>query len=347
MMRLLLLFGLCLCVTACCNAQDADVLRIAFYNVENLFDTDDDSLTQDEEYLPSGIRGWTPTRFWAKAGNIARVLAVLDFPALVGIGEVENAVCLSKLTRASPLKTAGYAFVHYDSPDPRGIDVALLYNPYLFTPLHHRPLRISFPGLPDKKTRDVLYVCGVLYGVDTLHVYVCHFPSRLGGEKATDELRCYVASCVRTHIDSVLATSPAAKVVVMGDFNDYPDSKSLLLLVNGANAETGANTETGANASKAGAASKRMVNLMNRCQKASVNGTHKYQAEWGYLDQVLISDSLMPLLTSIRVCDNSFLLEPDKGWMGVKPFRTYNGMVWQGGYSDHLPVVMTLRKTLP
>jgi len=336
MSRLLLIFCLFLCVTACCNGQE-ETVRIAFYNVENLFDTDDDSLTQDEEYLPSGIRGWTPTRFWNKAGNIARVLAVLDFPALVGMAEVENDACLSKLTRASPLKTAGYAYVHYDSPDPRGIDVALLYNPYLFTPLRHHPIHIEFPDNPDKKTRDVLYVCGVLFGVDTLHVYVCHFPSRLGGEKATESLRCYVASCIRAHIDSVLAVSPAAKVVVMGDFNDYPDSKSLQLLVNG---RKGGAVST--------AVSGRMVNLMDSGKVTTVkgtkaNGTHKYQAEWGYLDQVLVSDSLVPLLASIRVCDNAFLLQPDKTWFGEKPFRTYNGMVWQGGYSDHLPVVMTIR----
>jgi endonuclease/exonuclease/phosphatase family metal-dependent hydrolase len=342
----LLLFSLLLIVTSCCHAQDAEGLRIAFYNVENLFDTDDDSLTQDEEFLPWGIRGWTPTRFWAKAGNIARVLAVLDFPALVGLAEVENAACLSKLTRTSPLKTAGYSFVQYESPDARGVDVGLLYNPYLFTPVYHTPLRISFPENPEKKTRDVLYVRGFLYGFDTLHVYVCHFPSRLGGEKATEALRCHVASRIRAHIDSVLLRSPAAKVVVMGDFNDYPDSKSLRLLVKG---------------TKGGAISGRMVNLMDNARvgqkgstakgsngkSAAVKGTHKYQADWSYLDQFVVSDSLDALISIVRVCNNSFLLEPDKRWLGEKPFRTYNGMVWQGGYSDHLPIVMELRSSQP
>lgn len=331
MVRELLTVGLFLFVLVSCSGQK-EVVRIAFYNVENLFDTEDDSLTQDEEYLPAGIRGWTPTRFWNKAGNIARVLAVLQFPALVGMAEVENAACLDKLTRVSPLKTAKYAYVHHDSPDPRGVDVCLLYNPYLFTPLHHQPIRITFVDNPGKKTRDVLYVRGVLYGVDTLHVYVCHFPSRLGGEKATESLRCQVATYIRAHIDSVLARSPAAKVVVMGDFNDYPDSRSLQLLVKGA---------------KGGRASTEMVNVMNRCKGTAVKGSHKYQSDWGFLDQFVVSDSLAARITSVRVCDNAFLLQPDKAWFGEKPFRTYNGMVWQGGYSDHLPVVMELKANMP
>ncbi len=338
MVRLLFFFCLLLCMPACCHGQDEGV-RIAFYNVENLFDTDDDSLTQDEEFLPSGIRGWTPTRFWKKAGNIARVLAVLQFPALVGMAEVENAACLSKLTRASPLKTAGYSYVHHDSPDPRGVDVGLLYNPYLFTVLFHCPLRISFPDNPAKKTRDVLYVSGILYGVDTIHVYVGHFPSRLGGEKATESLRCHVAACVRAHIDSVLTCSPAANVVVMGDFNDYPDSKSLQLLVQGRKGETVSGVLSGG-----------MVNLMDKSKllkRSTVKGSHKYQADWGYLDQFVVSDSLAARISTVEVCDKAFLLQPDKAWLGEKPFRTYNGMTWQGGYSDHLPIVLTLRTSQP
>lgn len=333
------------CLPIACRSQEADELHIVFYNVENLFDTEDDSLTNDEEFLPWGIRGWTPTRFWNKIGNIARVLAVLDFPVLVGVAEVENAGCLSRLTRASPLKTAGYAFVHYDSPDARGVDVGLLYNPYLFTPGFHQPIRIAFPGQPDKKTRDVLYVRGELFGVGEMHVFVAHFPSRLGGEKATDALRYHVASCIRSRIDSVLMCSSDAKIVVMGDFNDYPNNRSLQLLVRG---EQGGGTASATASSTS--VSGGMVNVMNKSKllkRSRVKGSHKYQAAWDYLDQFVVSDSLAVLVSAVKVCDRDFLLQADKRWLGVKPYRTFDGMTWKGGYSDHLPIVLTLQPSRP
>jgi predicted extracellular nuclease len=300
-------------------------LRLAFYNVENFFDCEDDSLTADEEFLPGGLRGWTPTRFWQKAGHISRVMAYLRFPALVGLAEVENAGCLRRLTLVSPLKQAGYAFVHKESPDPRGIDVALLYNPYLFQPLHDTVLVARFDKNPTKRSRDVLVVKGLLHGVGVLYVFVCHLPSRLGGEKATSPLRRQVARGMRVYVDSLLKDNPQAMVLIMGDFNDEADSPSLAL-------------ELGSGSS--------LYNLTVPMRDQGVKGTHKHQANWGFLDHLLVSQALLSRVDTAVVADPPFLLQADKTWLGIKPFRTYHGMVWQGGYSDHLPLYLDV-KTKP
>lgn len=297
-------------------------LRLAFYNVENFFDCEDDSLTADEEFLPGGLRGWTPTRFWQKAGHISRVMAYLRFPALVGLAEVENAGCLSRLTLVSPLKQAGYAFVHKESPDPRGIDVALLYNPYLFQPLHDTVLVARFDENPTKRSRDVLVVKGLLHGVGVMHVFVCHLPSRLGGEKATSPLRRQVARSMRVYVDSLLKVDPQAMVLIMGDFNDEADSPSLAL-------------ELGSGSS--------LSNLTLPMRDQGVKGTHKHQANWGFLDHLLVSQALLSRVDTAVVADPPFLLQADKTWLGIKPFRTYHGMVWQGGYSDHLPLYLDVK----
>jgi predicted extracellular nuclease len=302
----------------------AQPLRLAFYNVENFFDCEDDSLTADEEFLPGGLRGWTPTRFWQKAGHISRVMAYLKFPVLVGLAEVENEACLSRLTRASPLKQAGYAFIHRESPDPRGIDVALLYNPYLFQPLHDTVLVARFDGQPTKRSRDVLVVKGYLYGVDTLHVLVCHLPSRLGGEKATSPLRRQVARTMRVYVDSLLTINPQTMVLIMGDFNDEADSPSLAV-------------ELGRESS--------LFNLTLLMRDQGIKGTHKHQSDWAFLDHILVSPALLERLDTVVVADPPFLLQTDKTWLGIKPFRTYHGMVWQGGYSDHLPLYLDVKST--
>lgn len=310
-------------------------VRLAFYNVENFFDCDDDSLTADEEYLPGGLRGWTPTRFWKKAGHIGRVLAYLRFPVLVGLAEVENAACLYRLTRVAPLKQAGYAFVHHESPDPRGVDVALLYNPYCFQPLHDTVLTTRFEGLPDKRSRDVLAVKGYLFGFDTLHVLVCHLPSRLGGEKATDPLRRQVARQMRHYVDNLLRVNPNACILVMGDFNDTADRPSLAVelgAVHPSVAPTAGNCPS-------------LFNLTLAMTPRRVKGSHKHQAHWGFLDHLLVSPALRARVDTAGVGEPAFLLRPDPTWLGIKPFRTYHGMQWQDGYSDHLPLFLELRQS--
>ncbi|MDD3194359.1 MAG: endonuclease [Paludibacter sp.] len=332
----LLLIGVA--ITAVLSAQVADslsshsksVFRVMCYNVENLFDLDDDSLTRDEEYLPGQLRGWSYTRYRRKQVNIARAIVSCGWepPALVGLCEVESQQALKDLTCYSPMKSLNYRFVHYESPDARGIDVALLYQPLFFRPLFHKPVAICFPHAPLTRTRDILYVMGKIPTGDTLHCFVCHFPSRLGGELNSEINRTFVASVLRREVDSLQRISTATNILIMGDFNDYPDNNSLCKV-------TGA-----VEVDKEGD----LVNLMFPLHRAG-KGSHKYEGKWGMLDQLIVSRPLLNPASGLYtypdkagIMENSFLLEEDTKYFGFKPFRTYNGMKYHGGYSDHLPV---------
>lgn len=331
-MRLLfsLIFGWCLCNTLFAGS---DKFRVVFYNVENFFDCQDDTLKQDEEFLPGGLRGWSQARFYAKAGKIARVLASIGengFPDLVGMAEVENDHCLNLLTRYSPLKNAGYSYIHEESPDLRGVDVCLLYNRYRFTVLKHQALRIVFPEDTIRKTRDVLFVTGLTSGGDTLHLFVCHFPSRLGGQARSESSRRYVAASLRQQTDSILRQNQCAKILIMGDFNDYPDDVAI-------------HKELGAGLSPPVSNSPALFNLMSGFLHKPDVGTHKNQGEWGCLDQMIVSTSLFCQVVTTAIFAPDFLLTEDVPNLGKKPFRTYEGMRFSGGYSDHLPVWTDIR----
>jgi len=183
--RIVLAITICLlsAIKLCC--QEKHNFKIVSYNVENYFDCVDDSLTDDKEYLPSGLRAWNTTKYKKKQTNIGKVICSIggwETPALVGLCEVESEKCLSDLTRYAGLKNLKYKFLHHESPDARGVDVALLYQPYLFKPIHNEAIHINFPHYPEIKTRDILFASGIVPSGDTLHVFVCHFPSRLGGE---------------------------------------------------------------------------------------------------------------------------------------------------------------------
>jgi len=309
-----------------------DGFRVVFYNTENFFDCRHDSLKSDEEFLPGGIRGWTPTRYFRKAGNIARVLAAIGedkFPDIVGLAEVENDACLKTLVYSSPLKNAGYSFLHEESEDTRGVDVALLYNRYMFQLLGHQVLRIVFEGELAKKTRDVLHVWGKTASGDSLHLYICHFPSRLGGETESETYRRQVASQIRCSVDSVFTQYPSANILIMGDFNDYPSNKSLLVDLHAMDPSKEPLLGN-------------LYNLLLPMDGVPGVGTNKHLSEWGILDQLIISTNLLSKTTGAHIFSPDFLLLEDERWLGKKPFRTFNGMVYQGGYSDHLPVWLDL-----
>lgn len=311
--------------------NEGSVFRVMSYNVENLFDLDDDSLTRDEEYLPGGLRGWNYSRYRQKLIHIGRVLVAggWDPPALVGLYEIESRQAMMDLSRYSTVKNLGYRFVHYESPDARGIDVALLYLPELFRPVNHHPVRIVYPHAPASSTRDILYVSGTVPTGDTLHVFVCHFPSRLGGELESEDNRVFVASVVRSRVDSLFLQHQQPNIVIMGDFNDYPDNQSMKEILGAMHPRD----TTGD-----------LVNLMYLPHEAG-KGTHKHAGEWGALDQIIVSRKLLDNNSRFRTFTSEatilslpFLLEEDKKYLGFQPFRTYNGMKYQGGYSDHLPV---------
>lgn len=328
-MKIILLFFL---VAVSVASYGRDGFRVVFYNVENFFDCRHDSLKSDEEFLPGGIRGWTPSRYFRKAGNIARVLAAVGedaFPEIVGMAEVENDACLKTLVASSPLKNAGYSFVHQESEDARGVDVCLLYNRYAFQLTGIDALSTQFDAEPTKKTRQVLHVWGRTSDGDSLHLFVCHFPSRLGGETESETYRQQVARRVRSAVDDLFSKQPMANIIIMGDFNDFPSNVSM------------SNELRALDPSKephAGA----LYNLMLPLEGQPGVGTNKHQSEWGILDQLIVSANLLPKTKGACIFGPDFLLLPDERWLGKKPFRTYNGMVYQGGYSDHLPVWLDL-----
>lgn len=329
-MRTFLLACIFCFTTFLCFARDG--FRVVFYNTENFFDCTHDSLKSDQEFLPGGIRGWTPARFFRKAGNISRVLAALGddaFPEMVGLAEVENDACLKTLVHVSPLKNAGYAFVHEESEDARGVDVALLYNRYRFQVLGHEAISIRFQGEPTKKTRQLLHVWGKVSSGDSLHVYVCHFPSRLGGETESETYRRQTAQRLRSSVDSVFEGHPRANILIMGDFNDFPSNLSLAR-------ELRALDPVGSRADG------QLYNLMLPLDGMPGIGTNKQQSDWGILDQLIVSENLLAKTSGAHIFSPDFLLLEDDRWLGKKPFRTYNGMVYQGGYSDHLPVWLDL-----
>ncbi len=210
------------------NTENRD--RIMFYNVENLFDIYNDSLTNDDEFTPEGERRWNNYRFYKKLNNLSKVIISIgewDPPAVVGLCEIENRFVLNKLIYETPLKNFDYKIIHSESPDRRGIDVALLYRKSKFEPLFYYPVRINFPGDTLSKTRDILYVKGVFSGIDTAHLFINHWPSRYGGYEDSKTKRLFVASVLRNKIDSIFFTEMNPGIIIMGDFNDEPWDESI------------------------------------------------------------------------------------------------------------------------
>ena len=300
----------------------SSLLTFMELNCENLFDTRHDSLKNDLEFLPDGSYKWTPYRYWAKLNHLGQeIVAQSDpVPDFVAMCEVENDSVMFDLTKRSLLRNAGYEYVMTSSPDERGIDVALLYQPASFALLHSHSIRIK--PLPDTRpTRDILYASGLLITGDTLHVFVVHAPSRRGGEQASRPYRLQVASQLAEAVDSVYAISRDAKIIIAGDFNDYADSPALQYLYE-----------------------HHLINITADAQGShGAKATYRWHGEWRSLDQILCSPSLAARKQSSVIGDLPFLLEDDEKYGGKKPYRTYLGPRYLGGYSDHLPLVVQLK----
>ena len=305
-----------LCLAFPALAQES--FRILFWNTENLFDCKDDPKKNDNEFLPDATRRWTYFRYRDKVKNLAKaIIASGDeyVPDLVGLCEVENDSCLYDLTRRSPLKEAGYRYVMTDSPDQRGIDVALLYQRGSFKLLQHQSIRIPFKQVKKAPTRDILHVVGKVVSGDTLDVWVVHYPSRRGGKAKSEPYRLLVAEILKHAVDSVMQVRQNPNVVIMGDFNDGPSSPVMKKLCSDG----------------------RLVNLM----QGKKEGTYRYRGAWEILDQFLVSENVRT--KNAEVLQHPFLLEEDEKYGGNKPFHTYNGMRYQGGFSDHLPIILDLQ----
>ena len=295
-------------------------LTLVELNCENMFDCQHDSLKDDTEWMPDGKRKWTPARYWRKLNHIGQEILSCQqegVPDLVALVEVENDSCLFDLTRRSLLRGAGYEYLMTQSPDVRGIDVALLYQPMTFRPICYDYLDVK-PLEGMRPTRDILYVKGETLLGDTLHIFVVHAPSRYGGEKQSRPNRQLIAD----RLMSVVRQLPAdAKVIIAGDFNDGATDPALRFLEdNGLHNVTA--KATGSHGAKA---------------------TYRYQGVWQSIDHVFVSTVLLNSVEQSFINDAPFLLEEDKKYGGVKPLRTYNGYRYQRGFSDHLPLVVRFR----
>jgi len=314
---------------------------IAFYNVENLFDTEKDSVKNDGDFTPEGFYHWTNKRFYKKINDIAKVFLSINGwepPDIIGLAEIENANVLKKLCYTTGLKEYHYRYVHFDSPDSRGVDVALLYRKNRVEITESYPVSVVFPFEPASKNRDLLYVKAVI-AIDTLHLFVNHWTSRFGGAGVTIPKRNYYAQLLRAKADSLLHLNPNANIIIMGDFNDYPTDESMTKYLQAKNY-------------KKEAAQGTLFNLMfSVIDKGKNCGTHKTQEFWGCLDQFIVSKSLMEGKNGWKVekgeaCiyDATFLLVSDEKYGGEKTFRTYLGPKYLGGYSDHLPIKILLSR---
>jgi predicted extracellular nuclease len=312
--------------------------RIAFYNTENFFDTRDDSLTADDEFTPGGARHWNYSKYKTKVNNLYKTVIALGTwnpPDLVGICEVENKQVLTDLVDNTPLSKYNYRIIHANSPDKRGIDVALIYNSDRIRVLQSRYFGVGKAGL---FTRDILY-CKARLGDDTCHFLINHWPSRSSGQLETEPDRLAAASRLRSIVDSLFSVCRKTKIVIMGDFNDEPWDMSLFQALK-------AKTDTRI------AQSDYLYNLSRAPEGGKLKGTVKFRGEWSLFDQVIVSGSLLESLKGLHVhpgdyhiFGESFLLEPDEQYNGFKPFRTYNGYKYQGGFSDHLPVYLDITFT--
>jgi len=325
-----------------CPPITSQNVSILFWNVENLYDPYDDSTRLDEEFTPGGSYHWTWTKFRQKLSHLSKTILASgnpDPPALAGFCEVENRWVLNRLIYDTPLKIWQYRVIHFDSPDRRGVDVGCIYRPSIFKPLVAKPILVRFPFDTAVKTRDILYIKGLIGTTDTLHVFINHWPSRRGGEETSRPRRNYTASLLRQATDSILSVVPDAAIIITGDFNDEPRDESLSKVLCAADP---------GNSNR----SIKLINLM--LSLTGKEGTHKFQGHWGILDQFIVASHMLQpeaaLQTSadkVTILRFPFLMEEDSRYFGEKPFRTYIGPRYHGGFSDHLPVRLILCRPIP
>ncbi|NKI26464.1 endonuclease/exonuclease/phosphatase family protein [Arenibacter sp. 6A1] len=318
------------------------VRTIAFYNVENLFDTLNDSLTFDDDRTPLGRDQWTLERYRKKLGNIAKVLAEIgaqetnSSPDIIGLCEVENQQVLEDLIRHPTLIDKGYGIIHFDSPDERGIDVGLLYKKSAFIPItfsSHRLLLKKDNGDRDY-TRDQLVVAGLLDG-EEIHFIVNHWPSRSGGETRSKPNRIAAATLNKRIIDSIIRYHPDAKILSMGDLNDDPIDDSLKKILKTKGKPKNLATHD-------------LFNPMERLFKKGI-GTLAYRDRWNLFDQLFFTANMLQNTEGsykywkAGVYNPSYLVDQHGRYKGY-PLRTYAGGSYVGGYSDHFPVYLLLIK---
>jgi predicted extracellular nuclease len=321
------------------SAQTRGDVRIMFYNTENLFDTWNDPQTNDEDFTPAGRMHWTREKYQHKLLNIYKVIAATGEwspPEIIGLAEVENRMVLKDLLKSTPLSEINYKIVHYDSPDPRGIDAALLYRSDRLRLLQQKPIPVKLTEKPEWNTRYIIMAKLIFKETDTLNIFVNHWPSRRGGEMETRHLRIRAANVLREEINTLLSTEPHSKIIILGDFNDGPQDLSIRKYLNAQPVQASIDND-------------RLYNLSSDFSKTSHVGTLYFQGQWSIFDQIIVSGWLLSsgkgLITKpfhAHIFSPEFLLQPDEKNINVKPLPTFSGRRYVGGYSDHLPVYLDL-----
>jgi predicted extracellular nuclease len=339
-MRIVTLILVTILISSSLAAQEKnkDVLSIVFYNVENLFDTIDAPDIEDEEFTPGSEKNWNQEKYQKKLEDLSRVLSSImkdELPDIIGLSEVENKTVLEDLIETGALKKGKYKIVHQDSPDGRGIDVALLYRKNELKDMDYKTIRIDFPFDLELKTRDILHVEGLARDGEKIHFFVNHWSSRWGGMLESEPKRIECAFNLRKTLDDILSREENPRFIIMGDFNDEPTNRSVMEVLGAANKRKNINPED-------------LYNLYYNSHNEGDKGTYNYRGTWNMLDQIIVSYNLIerPGYYSCSY-DGAGIFKED--WMlyetrdGIKvPNRTYGGPNYYGGISDHFPVYLRL-----
>ncbi|MGD9491837.1 MAG: endonuclease/exonuclease/phosphatase family protein [Bacteroidales bacterium] len=319
-----------------------NVTCVAFYNLENLFDTINDPNKNDEEFLPEGSNRWTSQKYAEKLSNMATVITqigdeyIKGGPVCLGVSEVENIVALTDLANEPKMKASGYVPLLIEGPDRRGVDVGFLYRKDFFTLISATSIPLVLADHPEFKTRDQLLVKGILLG-DTIHIMVNHWPSRYGGEKRSAPMRAAAATLTRSTTDSIMNVNPNAKIIIMGDLNDNPNNASVFKVLKAAGDQQTAMNVTG------------LFNPMHNMFKVQGIGSNAYRDSWSLFDQIIVSKGLLGddksslKMFKTLIFNRNFLKQVEGSFAGY-PYRTFVGGQYQGGYSDHFPAYMFLIK---
>lgn len=310
-------------------------VRAVFYNVENLFDIYDEPGKNDVMFTPEGRNKWTAERYEKKVKDLGKVINEMGGDkhlALIGLCEVENMLVLTDLAMEIFERERDFSIIHRNSADARGIDVALIYDNRFFTLLSKEFIAVEPEEFPQMRTRDILYAKGILSDADTLHVYLNHWSSRRGGLAETEPRRVAAAEILRSHVDEVLARNSAANILIMGDFNDEPDNKSVKETLRAKPVEQA--YEDGM-----------LFNLVYDYVHRDDIGTYKFRGNWNMLDHMIASRGLLDAGSQIHIptkkaliFKEDWLFTEDERFGGKTIFRTYGGPNYLGGYSDHLPI---------
>lgn len=331
----------CFCMHSTAQNTNSGSCAIAFYNLENFFNPEDNPLTDDDDFTPEGKNRYTEKVFEQKASNMARAIAALakdveqEGPALIGICEVEDDKAIKKMLSMPVLRDKHYRFVRFDGPDHRGINVALLYRSPYFKLIHAQSLHIDLKHLETAPTRDILFVKGVLLG-DTVFVFINHWPARSGGQAASEPKRKAAAAVNKNAINQILAQNPKAKIILMGDLNDDPINASIQEVLGATSQDSKALEQN------------LLFNPWFEFYQKGI-GSLCYQDRWNLFDQILLSAAWLDPHVGIwhydkaRVFNEHFLRTVFGKYKGY-PHRSYSGSQWINGYSDHFPTIIYLKK---